>query len=126
MKIFERIKDYKKEYVYDIYIRICSKIKKYDNISKNKMIREIYKVYEDYHNIIDLCTVRELKFLKLYFDNNLEYKSDKYIWEKKSLREKFILELEYPGDIIIHEEIYDNLKVAINNVNWEYAKKKIV
>lgn len=88
------------------------------------MIREIYKVYEDYHNIIDLCTVRELKFLKLYFDNNLEYKSDKYIWEKKSLREKFILELEYPGDIIIHEEIYDNLKVAINNVNWEYAKEK--
>ena len=36
MKIFERIKDYKKEYVYDIYIRICSKIKEYDNISKNK------------------------------------------------------------------------------------------
>ena len=71
MKIFERIKDYKKEYVYDIYIRICSKIKEYDNISKNKMIREIYKVYEDYHNIIDLCTVRELKFLKLYFENNL-------------------------------------------------------
>ncbi len=124
MKIFERIKDYKKEYVYDIYIRICSKIKEYDNISKNKMIREIYKVYEDYYNIIDLCTVRELKFLKLYFDNNLEYNSDKYKWEKKSLREKFILELEYPDDIIIYEEIYDNLKLAINNINWKEAKEK--
>lgn len=124
MKIFERIKDYKKEYVYDIYIRICSNIKKYDNISKNKMIREIYKVYEDYHNIIDLCTVRELKFLKLYFENNLEYKSDKYMWEKKSLIDKFILDLEYPDYIIIYEEIYDNLKLAINNVNWKYAKEK--
>ena len=88
------------------------------------MIREIYKVYEDYHNIIDLCTVRELKFLKLYFDNNLEYNSDKYKWEKKSLREKFILELEYPDDIIIYEEIYDNLKLAINNINWKEAKKE--
>ena len=90
------------------------------------MIREIYKVYENYHNIIDICTVRELKFLKLYFDNNLEYKSDKYIWEKKTLREKFVLEIEYPDDVIIYEEICDNLKLAINNVNWESLKKKIV
>lgn len=124
MKIFEEINNYRKEYVYDIYTRIVSKFKSYDNISKSKMIKEIYKVYEDENNILDICTARELKFLKLYFDNNEEYKDKKYDWERRALRDKFILDYEYEGSITVYEEIYNNLKVAINKINWKESKRK--
>ena len=36
MKMLERIKNYKKEYVYKVYIQTVEEIKEYDKITKTK------------------------------------------------------------------------------------------
>ena len=69
MKMLERIKDYKKEYVYKVYIQTVEEIKEYDKITKTKMLEEIYKVYKN--NIKDICTKKELEYLKKVLGNKL-------------------------------------------------------
>ena len=60
----EYLKDFAKEDIYDIYRVLNIKIKDYDKITKNKMLEAIENEYEDYHNIISICTLKELTFLK--------------------------------------------------------------
>lgn len=60
----EYLKDFAKEDIYDIYRVLNIKIKDYDKITKNKMLEAIENEYEDYHNIISICTLKELIFLK--------------------------------------------------------------
>ena len=69
MKMLERIKNYKKEYVYKVYIQTVEEIKEYDKITKTKMLEEIYKVYKN--NIKDICTKKELEYLKKVLGNKL-------------------------------------------------------
>lgn len=124
-KMYERINWYKKEYVYEHYTRIVENIKQYERISKKKMLENIYNVYEDYNNIIDICTTRELKFLKKLFNKDGDIKellSDKYEWERRILRNKFLIQDDY-DDVFIPDEILDNVKLAIKNVNWSEAKR---
>lgn len=119
-KMYERIKWYKKEYVHDNYSRIIIKFKNYDKITSVKMIEAIYNEYSDYHNIIDICTVRELKYLKLLLDKKMD---KKYQWERNILDSKFLIQTDYPDNVFIPDEIIDKVKEAIKNVNWEKAKK---
>ena len=65
MKMYDKIKHLKKEYVYEYYTRIVDNFKDYEKITRVKMLDEIYAVYNDYHTIINICTVRELKYLKM-------------------------------------------------------------
>lgn len=130
-KMYERIKWYKKEYVYDRYTRIVSPFKDYEKITSVKMAQAVYKVYEDYKNIIDICTTRELKYLKMVLDkktSNQELMDEKYEWERNTLHNKFLLEKSYNEidnnkSVFIPEEIIDKVKEAIKNVNWETQKK---
>ena len=71
MKMYEEINHFKKEYVYERYTRIVPDFKDYDKVTKVKMLDAIYDVYSDYNNIIDICTTRELKYLKMVLDNKL-------------------------------------------------------
>ncbi len=64
MYIKNNINDYRKEAIYDYYCRIVSKPKKYESITRKKMVDEVYKLYQDPHIILDLCTVREIKYLE--------------------------------------------------------------
>ena len=123
--MYERINWYKKEYVYEQYTRIVENIKQYERISKKKMLENIYNVYEDYNNIIDICTTRELKFLKKLLNKDGDIKellSDKYEWERRILRNKFLIQDDY-DNVFIPDEILDNVKLAIKNVNWSEAKR---
>lgn len=131
MKMFEEIKDFGKEYVYEQYTRIVEDFKEYDKITKMKMLEAIYKIYEDSYNIIDICTTRELKFLKIvldYMENAHDESikqvlfSDRYDWERDILRDKFLIDCSY-DDISIPEEIVDKVKEALKNVNWTDQKK---
>lgn len=72
MKIFEEINNYKKEYVFDICTRIIEDFKDYEKITKKTMIKKIYEVYQNPKDLIDICTFRELKFLKLYLEKDKE------------------------------------------------------
>lgn len=124
-KMYERINWYKKEYVHEQYSRIVKHFKDYDKITKKKMLEDVYKVYGDYKNIIDICTTRELRFLKMLLDKKMNMKellSDKYEWERKILRNKFLVQNDY--DIVfIPDEIIAKVKEAMKNVNWDMAKK---
>ena len=71
-KMFERINDYKKEYVHDHYSRIVDPFKNYERISKKKMLEEIYKVYDNPENIVDICMKNELKYLKMLLDGKTD------------------------------------------------------
>ena len=64
VEMLEEIKYYKKEYVFDSYSRIVEDFKDYEKITKVNMLKAIFNVYSDYQNIIDICTTRELKYLK--------------------------------------------------------------
>ena len=65
MRKHDEINGYRKEFVYEQYSRIVSDCKDYDKITKTKMLDAIYDVYRNCDNIFDLCTTRELKYLKL-------------------------------------------------------------
>lgn len=98
------------------------------------MLDAICDVYSDYNNIIDICTTRELKYLKMVLDNKLtiddllknpnqlkiEYLDEKYNWERENLRHKFLLDYDYYNESHIPEEILDNVKTAIKNVIWKH------
>ena len=124
-KMYERINWYKKEYVHEQYSRIVDKFKDYEKITKKKMIEAIYAVYDDYNNIIDICTTRELKYLKMMLDKETDMKKlleDKYEWERKTLRNKFLVQDDY-DQVFIPNEIIDKVKLAIKNINWDTTKK---
>ena len=125
MKMYERINWYKKEYVHEQYSRIVEHFKDYDKITKKKMLESIYKVYNDSNNIIDICTTRELKYLKMLLDkkNNMkDLLGNKYEWERKILRNKFLVQDDY-DQVFIPDEIIDKVKIAIKNINWDETKK---
>ncbi len=137
MKMYDEIKGLRKEYVYEQYTRIVEKYKDYDRISKVKMLDEIYKVYDNPDNIVDICTTRELKYLKMVLDNKLtlddmlenpkeheiKYLNKKYDWERVTLNNKFLLVYDFNKESFIPEEIIDKVKLALKRVNWSEKKK---
>ncbi len=137
MKMYDEIKYYKKEYVHEQYTRIVEKFKAYEKITKVKMLAEIYKVYDNPDNIIDICTTRELKYLKMVLDNKdtldnslkkpgkheIKYLNKKYDWERVTLHNKFLLDYDFNNESYIPEEIIDKVKIALKKVNWSEKKK---
>ena len=126
MKVLEEVKYFRKDAIYEQYTKILFQWKDYDKITRQKMIEGILDVYQDYHNIIDICMTRELKFLKMYLEKNPHYKDKKYEWERNILKKKFLLTPSHKefNDIEIYEELYDNIKLAVSKVNWKEAKEK--
>lgn len=137
MKMREKINNYNKYFVYEQYTRITENYKEYDKITRTKMLDEIYRVYSNYQNIIEICTARELKFLKLVLDNKLPMDSlteitdlvelirfnNKYSWEIKTLKNKFLIASNSSDGICIPEEIIENVDKAIKKVQWKEQKK---
>ncbi len=129
MKMYNEIKGFKKNFVYDQYTRIVEDFKDYEKITKVKMLDAIYKIYDNPGNIVDICTTRELKYLEMLLDGKVQKNSntlfnefnvvDKYDWEKRTLQNKFLLDFE----INIPEEIVDKVKQALKCVNWKEKKK---
>lgn len=124
MIMLDEINDYRKEYVFENYNRIVKEFKDYEKISRKKMLQEIYDVYSDYNNIIDICTTKELKLLKMIIDNNENHMDSRYNWERSTLRDKFIIKHNFISGMEIPEEIRENVVKAVKNVNWKEAKKK--
>lgn len=128
MKMLEEVKHLRKEFVYEQYTRIVPDFKDYEKITKTKMIETIYKIYSDYNNIINICTTRELKYLRKILNGktnkkinipeefNLQNATDdelieilkqrekikqqekKTAWERKNLYDKFLIRFDYEND----------------------------
>lgn len=151
MKMYNEINHLRKDYVYDNYTKIVDDFKDYEKITKVKMLDAIYKVYSDYNNIISLCTVRELKYLKKLIENQNDIKEpekemepntpeefeqffkkiykeskekEKVAWEENCLRDKFLARFdENHRHLVIPEEIIESVTKAIKNVEWKEQKK---
>lgn len=151
MKMYNEINYLRKDYVYDSYTKIVDDFKDYEKITKVKMLDAIYKVYSDYNNIISLCTVRELKYLKKLIESQIDIKEpekemepntpeefeqffkkiykeskekEKVAWEENCLRDKFLVRYdENHRYLVIPEEIIEFVTKAITNVEWKEQKK---
>lgn len=123
MKLLNEINGYKKEWVYDNYVRIIYDFKKYDNISRVKALEEIYKEYSNPHVIVDLCLTKEIDYLekiltKGYIIYDFRQKIDKdEEWIRKTLLNKFLVTCDFHNmveRIVIPEEIIDYVREAVS------------
>ncbi len=124
-KMFERINWYKKEYIHDYYSRIIIDFKDYEKISRTKMLEEVYKVYDNPENILDICTFKELKYLQMIIENSKpmpELLDSKYDWERDMLHKKFLIQDDFKV-VFIPDEIIDQVKKALAIVDWSKVKK---
>lgn len=136
MNMHDEINHYRKEFIYENYIRIVEDFKDYEKITRTKMLEAIYKVYDEPNNIIDICTTRELKYLDKVLKGEIpkikrgtkpwlsrkDYMEEEYEWEKESLRKKFLLNYDFYTSTIPNE-IIDKVKEAIKKVNWKRRAK---
>lgn len=128
MKMLEEVKHLRKEFVYEQYSRIVPEFKDYEKITKTKMIETIYKIYSDYNNIVNICTTRELKYLRKVLNGKtnkkinfpeefnlqnatedelieilkqrekIKQQEKKTAWERKNLYDKFLIRFDYEND----------------------------
>lgn len=101
------------------------------------MLEAIYKVYDNPNNIIDICTTKELKYLKMVLNNKIsiddksknnqwseiQYLNAKYDWERKNLSDKFLLDYSYLNESFIPEEIIEKVKEALKRVKLSEKEK---
>lgn len=91
MKLKDEYLKLPKEMLYETYLRIVYKTKDYDNITRSKMLDEIIKEYDQENYLFNICTRKELDFLKYISKNKLNTNDiKKYEWEIKILNEKCI------------------------------------
>ena len=110
MKLREEIVKEPKGLVYDyFYYSLVYEKKDYDKITRKQMVEEIIKEYNKDYYLFQICTERELKFLKYLQNHDITNEElEKYEWEIKELNKKLIL----CGTEIFEEQI-DNVKDAL-------------
>ena len=102
MKLLEEAKYFRKEPVHDSYASIVEDFKDYEKVSKVQMIKEIFDVYSDYENIINICTYRELVYLKKVLNNDKDLTDEKYRFEKDALMDKYLICSDIHSLSLIH------------------------
>ena len=91
MKLNDEYVKLPKNMLYETYLKIVYNSKDYDNITRSKMIEEIIKEYKQENYLYNICTEKEIKFLKYVNQKELSTKDiEKYDWEIKLLNEKCI------------------------------------
>ena len=123
MKIVDN--PYKKEFVFDLYSRIYPKFKEYDKITRKKMLEKIIEFYSDYNNIIDMCTYREIKFLKRMANREeINYDDERFKFEKASLIKKMLVGYNEKYEYDFYDELKEPILLALSKVKMSEVKKK--
>lgn len=108
-----------KELVYDRYMRIVYNIKDYDNISRKKMAEEIIKEYSQKGFMYEMCTTREINFLKYATKHEITSKDfTKYLWEIRTLHDKCIFDID-------KLEIYEEQKANVEDTLKIFKERKV-
>ena len=120
MKLKDEYLKLPKEMLYETYLKIVYKPKDYDNITRNKMLEEIIKEYNQENYLYHICTRKELDFLKYISKNKLSVDDiKKYEWEIKILNEKCIFSRV---TLEVFEEQKQNVQDALKT--YEQNNKK--
>ena len=120
MKLKDEYLKLPKEMLYETYLKIVYKSKDYDNITRNKMLEEIIKEYDQENYLYHICTRKELDFLKYISKNKLSVDDiKKHEWEIKILNEKCIFSRV---TLEVFEEQKQNVQDALKT--YEQNNKK--
>lgn len=121
MTLKEQVKHFRKDYIHRNYSRIIKNFKDYDKISRNKIIDEIKKEYDNPNNIIDICSIEELELLKKVMNKKISYKElrTKHEYEFRNLVDKFLVTATIDDKLFIPEEIEESVKIALKQINEE-------
>lgn len=123
MKLKDEFKSLPKDIAYDIYLSLVYSPKDYDKITKVKMLDEIIRQYDNNSYLYDICTEKELKFLK-YIKNKKVNADDiqKYDWEINELNKKCIFSnITYD----VYEEQINNVKSSLEYYKDHPSQKKV-
>ncbi len=112
--------EFSKEKAYATYLRIVYINKDYDDISKNKMYNEIIKMYKEEKFLFNICTTKELIFLKMINNKEITEKDKgNYAWEINELNKKCI----FSQDAFL---IFEEQKEIVNDALKEFESYDIM
>lgn len=118
--LIQEINHYRKEVVYSQFFRICFPDDViYEKITRKQMVELIIQQYTP-ENIVDVCTVKELKLLKRIVENNYkEVDIHSMPFEKVALYRKYLLfESEIP------DELKESVVEALKLVDFDQKEKQ--
>lgn len=118
--LIQEINHYRKEVVYSQFFRICFPDDViYEKITRKQMVELIIQQYTP-ENIVDVCTVKELKLLKRIVENNYkEVDVHSMPFEKVALYRKYLLfENEIP------DELKESVTEALKLVDFDQKEKR--
>lgn len=118
--LIQEINHYPKEVVYSQFFRICFPDDViYEKITRKQMVELIIQQYTP-ENIVDFCTVKELKLLKRIVENNYkEVDVHSMPFEKVALYRKYLLfEDEIP------DELKESVTEALKLVEFDQKEKQ--
>lgn len=118
--LIQEIIHYRKEVVYSQFFRICFPDDViYEKITRKQMVELIIQQYTP-ENIVDVCTVKELKLLKRIVENNYkEVDVHSMPFEKVALYRKYLLfEDEIP------DELKESITEALKLVEFDQKEKQ--
>lgn len=118
--LIQEINHYPKESVYSQFFRICFPDDVfYEKITRKQMVELIIQQYTP-ENIVDVCTVKELKLLKRIVENNYkEVDIHSMPFEKVALYRKYLLfEDEIP------DELKESVVEALKLVDFDLKEKQ--
>lgn len=122
MKLLELFSRMNKSMIYNEYVNVTGNLIDYDKTTREKMLNQILKFYQDNPNrILEYFSEKELNLL----DKLSKGKLKKYEYDNvyKSLHSKFFLVPETEG-FSITEEFEDVVKKALENVDYKKIRKR--
>lgn len=122
MKMEEHLKQTAKVVIYNTYSRIVDNPLEYENITGKKMIEKVEAFYSNPNNILEICTERELKFLKKVLNNEDKLFDEKYYWERHKLSDKLLIGL-YENKLHVFEEVKEPVLKALKMVKHKIVKE---
>lgn len=86
------------------------------------MLRKVEDFYSNPSNISEICTERELKFLKKVLNNEDKIFDEKYYWERHKLSDKLLIGL-YENKLHVFEEVKKPVLKALKMVKPKIIKE---
>ena len=123
MNIKEYCKNIRKEGIYEFYLNVVDQPKKYQSISRVKMLEEMIHTYM-YHGLETYINYYELNALKHLIHNNYR-KDEENIYRDLINRGLVVFNWSIGEKFVILDELKDFIKDEIDKIDEKNLKKRI-